>query len=693
MNLALFSFLLTALALLISAEVLDYGDLKQYSLRQDVEAPPLTGNTVWLSGKENDGYNVYLSPETQDKVVGILEACGKADDKCYQEVRKVLRSANLQIDGEIERRGFVQFLSKTFKKVGSVFSFIAGALISNWAMKQEQPSGLFVPHEIASQASKLTEATGVVVSADGTVVATITPTPDPTKLQGSQTPSVTPVTESKGDYAEGDLIAVLDESLASRIDEVMHRSQNCDDGQTFDRGDKNKRKRAGASFGKAICAAEAAAVMSQRGGPFNDLLLINPAHLSFDFAEAAGAVAQAANVASDFVRAYAPMLDISPDLAEQLGNLLFALAVNTLMENRPLGKSNRIEASKIETETPTATPTGCPNPDSTPGKYKSCECNTPSDTIENIASNEEQKSMLNIAELFRHTGTPNSPSCKRDDLSDIPSNIFYSTENNVFHRFCEKWDAGTKLQMTVNAEGEDTKPSFELVHSVLQERTPPPDPSNWSKYDFHLSFIPAKEKKKCVVECKKAYAQLATACQNTGSAGNLMASSGKVDVNCGTFDYSIEKKVVHSPKEPPETPKPPPKTPLKVFPRFCFGADDFGKHGDIQPSLVREYSFHTCSRSRELLIKRDDKSTFRWWATTTNKVPYQFNIYWKHGCVSEGPDEVYSADPLSTGELNWETCYHTVWDNFRKCNNGGVGGNIQIGCLVYEFKAQKVQNK
>ncbi|PNH31983.1 hypothetical protein BJF96_g4865 [Verticillium dahliae] len=107
--------------------------------------------------------------------------------------------------------------------------------------------------------------------------------------------------------------------------------------------------------------------------------------------------------------------------------------------------------------------------------------------------------------------------------------------------------------------------------------------------------------------------------------------------------------------------------------------------------MVRDYSSYPCYRSSAWPIKQGDKSTFRRWATMTNNVPYQFNIYWKHGCVSEGPDEAYSTDPLNSGKPDYKLCYDTMRDNYRKCNNGGVSGNIQIGCLVYEFKAQAVQ--
>lgn len=160
----------------------------------------------------------------------------------------------------------------------------------------------------------------------------------------------------------------------------MHRMTECADGRDFDDG-TSLRRRAGPGYGAAICAVEGAATMARQGGPLNDLLLLNPNQLRFGFAAAAGDVARAANIAVDFVVAYAPMLDLPEDVAVQLGNFLFALAVDTLLENLPLGEENRIEASLLTTETPptsTATPTSsssssrsssCPDPTSTPVSY------------------------------------------------------------------------------------------------------------------------------------------------------------------------------------------------------------------------------------------------------------------------------------------------------------------------------------
>lgn len=173
-------------------------------------------------------------------------------------------------------------------------------------------------------------------------------------------------------YDSGDLVALLDTDLAARIDEFMRRSTDCLDGQTFDSQHPTK-KRAGSTLGQAICAAEAVAAGTVPGGAFNDLLLLSPTNLPFGFADGVGAVAQAAGVVADFVQVYAPLLDIGPDLADQLTVYIFALAMDTIVQNIPLTNKNRIQSSLITTATSTPTTTtarstssGCPDPTATP---------------------------------------------------------------------------------------------------------------------------------------------------------------------------------------------------------------------------------------------------------------------------------------------------------------------------------------
>ena len=50
---------------------------------------------------------------------------------------------------------------------------------------------------------------------------------------------------------------------------------------------------------------------------------------------------------------------------------------------------------------------------------------------------------------------------------------------------------------------------------------------------------------------------------------------------------------------------------------------------------------------------------------------------------------MFAANPLMVKDAGYTTCQDTLIGNFKNCNNKGVGGNIQVGCLVFEFKSDK----
>lgn len=159
-----------------------------------------------------------------------------------------------------------------------------------------------------------------------------------------------------------------------------------------------------------------------------------------------------------------------------------------------------------------------------------------------------------------------------------------------------------------------------------------------------------------------------------------MYESGTYNVGCGTFSYKISKPV----------------TDLKEHDRFCYKPEDLPElKGDVQDREVMSGTVMPCA-SRALpqyIIKKDDKSTFVQNITTRGKVPYQYNIWWKEGCTlaDNGPTAVFAADPLILGQDAGPTmCQDTLWKNWKECNNGGRGGNVQIGCLIYEFMASDV---
>lgn len=148
--------------------------------------PTLSGDTIWLSGQEDEGFDIVLSKDTQAKAEGVLEACGTADDKCFQDVSRSLRSAILDLDNTIQRRIIGSMLSKTTKGSWNIIANIALMLELNWKMKGDKmdASAFYLPHVKAEQAAQLAAASSAVHTAGPSVVITVTPTPAPMTLTG-----------------------------------------------------------------------------------------------------------------------------------------------------------------------------------------------------------------------------------------------------------------------------------------------------------------------------------------------------------------------------------------------------------------------------------------------------------------------------------------------------------------------------
>ncbi|KAK8015582.1 hypothetical protein PG991_008470 [Apiospora marii] len=630
--------------------------------------PSLSGSIIWLTGADSGDFDLVLSSGTQSKLRGVLEACGgNLDDQCYQDARKVLQESELQLDAGVDRRHLGHMLSKTFRKpigkVGKItnqpfFTVVSISLMAQWHIKHfdDDFKPLRLPHGSIEKIAALDAGTSVVVSAEGQPVVTITPTPDPTSLKGSQTPHVTSVSTAHGAFASGDLAACLDASLASRIGEIMRRGATCSDGSDFDAGKIKRRRAARSSYGAAICGVQDAVPNVQAGSALQDLLLLDTGNLHFEFANGAGDIARAANQAVGFVLDYAPMLALDEAAAADLGTYLFALAVDTLVENIPLGAENRIQSSLVTTVTQTTKPTatkttttatstssGCPDPEKTPDK----------------------------------PDEPKGPSanCDMDNLSDIPGNVFGGSKNNVYHHFCERWVADYDPKMRVDAAGNNKDPEI-IKSKKIQGRTPPPNPKVYKDHDFNLGFKPSggEGKKQCAQNCTVAFDTLYSTCSNTGAKDQRMQKKGSIDVGCGVFDYEIAA--------------PAPKTPREVHNPRCYRPDEFGDHDDIHESEISWMTGFACAGTALKTIKRGDTSTNLAKAYYDNHQPVQYNVYWKDGCeLEDGADEVYPDNPLGRKDPSHTECQKLLLDNYKRCLNGGVGGSIQAGCLVYEFKA------
>jgi len=77
------------------------------------------------------------SPDMQAQVKDTLGKCQGRDNACFQALTSLMHSSDIKIDGGIEKRGFAQLLSKTFKSIGAEFTLFAGMLIAMWQAKQD----------------------------------------------------------------------------------------------------------------------------------------------------------------------------------------------------------------------------------------------------------------------------------------------------------------------------------------------------------------------------------------------------------------------------------------------------------------------------------------------------------------------------------------------------------------------------
>ncbi|KEZ41476.1 hypothetical protein SAPIO_CDS7623 [Scedosporium apiospermum] len=136
--------------------------------------------------------------------------------------------------------------------------------------------------------------------------------------------------------------------------------------------------------------------------------------------------------------------------------------------------------------------------------------------------------------------------------------------------------------------------------------------------------------------------------------------------------------------------KPPPTndpvTPLTRGPINCFNEDDFPGHADLQSGDQDDFSeefsnLRTQMGDNDLLGPDDPPVRLR--RVDTHGVNYDFSCSWVPGCKTTVEKQSFG---FPIGSPSAITAYLLVREDFTKCNNGGVGGSCQAGCLLYTFE-------
>ncbi|KAK2009855.1 hypothetical protein LZ32DRAFT_620263 [Colletotrichum eremochloae] len=124
--------------------------------------------------------------------------------------------------------------------------------------------------------------------------------------------------------------------------------------------------------------------------------------------------------------------------------------------------------------------------------------------------------------------------------------------------------------------------------------------------------------------------------------------------------------------------------PMERHPVQCHNESDFPGHADINYNMQWEAVHEFCDkRGSEILA-----------STIHDPVLGKFPIVFKHRLRwKDWPHRInydffveWGGFPLGKGGVN---CYTLMRDNYLQCNNGGVGGSTQVGCLLFTFTGGK----
>ncbi|KAK4115503.1 hypothetical protein N656DRAFT_383144 [Canariomyces notabilis] len=138
-----------------------------------------------------------------------------------------------------------------------------------------------------------------------------------------------------------------------------------------------------------------------------------------------------------------------------------------------------------------------------------------------------------------------------------------------------------------------------------------------------------------------------------------------------------------SPTPPPNpSPTPTPITPLTRGPIKCFNEADFPGHADIQPDDQDAFSRDFSALNIDTIGPDDGSFPYR--VKDSHGVFYDYRVEWVAGCVTTVERQDFRF-PLGMSQ-SLITAYLLVREDYTKCNNGGVGGSCQVGCLLYTFE-------
>ncbi|KAI9682141.1 MAG: hypothetical protein M1817_000195 [Caeruleum heppii] len=275
------------------------------------------------------------------------------------------------------------------------------------------------------------------------------------------------------------------------------------------------------------------------------------------------------------------------------------------------------------------------------------------------------------------------PDSKKAQCGEETSIVTYLFWDSLSKKFCDAVDAGDKSKGL-----EKDLTNADLKKRKIKARTPPPSSSDYEGSSFHFEWSGGTGS--CLKECGDVMSDLSGACGHNGGEQNRMQMSGSYDVGCGTYKYSIKTP----PTSTAEAPAPDPtetkkeETPLTTLepskptaPTSCYGSGVSCKFYDVSADTAHSVTDKFCDDHASMEGKREG-----WEAVQDSRNnfgegnSYNFKVLWKPNCVSTTGETMNLGQPIPE-----YSCKQAMRDSFDKCNNGGRGGRVEVGCMEYYF--------
>ncbi|OHE98983.1 hypothetical protein CORC01_05673 [Colletotrichum orchidophilum] len=120
---------------------------------------------------------------------------------------------------------------------------------------------------------------------------------------------------------------------------------------------------------------------------------------------------------------------------------------------------------------------------------------------------------------------------------------------------------------------------------------------------------------------------------------------------------------------------------INVQQRICNNEADFNPHPPIHSDKQKKGADYFCNNYAGIMESGMRSLRVEWHDEFGGR--HHFKVSWAEGCIANGGTQ-HIRYPNGLQNTN-PTCNDLMKDNYLQCNNGGVGGKVQAGCLIYAY--------